>query len=128
MIRGLQRSGSRSDGTRSDSMLLRPTDNILVTGAAGFIGQRVMSRLLERGFRRITRLVRTAPETLGDGPTEVKTIRGNLALRGLLARHRRRAGYLPSCRGSWRKSYPDAFLNSVVTTRNLLDACRRHGT
>jgi len=29
--------------------------------------------------------------------------------------------------GRGEKSYPDAYLNSVVTTRNLLDACVHHG-
>jgi nucleoside-diphosphate-sugar epimerase len=59
----------------------------------------------------------------------VKTIRGNLlspedclrVTEGVQVIYHLAAG-----RGE--KSYPDAFLNSVVTTRNLLDACRRHGT
>jgi nucleoside-diphosphate-sugar epimerase len=100
-----------------------------VTGAAGFIGQHVVSCLLARGFTRITRLVRSAPASFRDGPIEVKTIRGNLlspedcsrVTEGVQVIYHLAAG-----RGE--KSYPDAFLNSVVTTRNLLDACRRHGT
>ena len=30
--------------------------------------------------------------------------------------------------GTGEKSFPDAFMNSVVTTRNLLEASLRHGS
>jgi nucleoside-diphosphate-sugar epimerase len=102
---------------------------MLVTGATGFIGQRVVTSLLARGFARIRALTRPGTtHTRGEGK-EVETVRGNLlsaddclrVTEGVQVIYHLAAG-----RGE--KSYPDAFLNSVVTTRNLLDACLRHGT
>src|SRR5271167_4183028 len=36
-----------------DSFIIARDDRILVTGAAGFIGSRVVDRLVDRGFRNI---------------------------------------------------------------------------
>jgi nucleoside-diphosphate-sugar epimerase len=111
----------------ADGAFMRSNDSILVTGAAGFIGQRVVASLLARGFTNVAALLRsTAAAAQTDG---VRTFRGNLlspadclrVTKGVKVVYHLAAG-----RGE--KSYPDAFLNSVVTTRNLLEACRRHET
>lgn len=106
-------------------------DAILVTGAAGFIGRAVVRNLAARGFTNIRCLVRSAASaerlvrigTRMDGRS-VKIVQGNLLSKQDCARAidgARVVFHLAAGRGE--KSYPDAFLNSVVTTRNLLEAC-----
>jgi nucleoside-diphosphate-sugar epimerase len=107
-------------------------DPILITGATGFIGSRLVENLLARGFRNLrcfsrpyskkSRLHNLDP--LGE---KIHLIEGNL-----LSREDCRAAvkdvavifHLAAGRGE--KSVPDAFMNSVVTTRNLLDAVVEH--
>ena len=116
-----------------DQMLIaRPDDPILITGATGFIGKRVVRSLLDRGFRNLRCLSRPSstvppPEGIPAG-ARVEMLRGNLLSREDCAAATRDAAviyHLAAARGE--KSFPDAFMNSVVTTRNLVDAAVRHG-
>jgi nucleoside-diphosphate-sugar epimerase len=111
--------------------LIGPDDPILVTGAAGFIGSRVVECLLDRGFRNVRCFARPASPvvTRGRDARAVEVIRGNLLSPEDCARAARDVKvviHLAAARGE--KSFPDAFMNSVVTTRNLLDACVQHGS
>jgi len=110
-------------------------DPILVTGAAGFIGSRVVRSLLDRGFRNIRCLVRNTGNIQGlreiidrfGIPPQTEIVTGNLLSRedcSILARNAALIYHLAA--GMGLKSFPDAFLNSVVTTRNLLDAVLEH--
>jgi nucleoside-diphosphate-sugar epimerase len=106
-------------------------DPILVTGAAGFIGPRVVGSLLDRGFRHVRCLVRSTgnltrlKETIDcrEGVGRAEIVTGNLLSRedcSILTRDITLIYHLAA--GSGTKAFSDAFLNSVVTTRNLLDA------
>ena len=116
-----------------DEMLVGPDELILITGASGFIGTRVVLRLQERGYRNLRCLVRPSStekfkKALGGNAELVSVFAGNLLSRedcNALAKDAVAVIHLAAGRGE--KSYPDAFMNSAVTTRNLLDACVASG-
>jgi nucleoside-diphosphate-sugar epimerase len=110
--------------------IISPDDRILVTGAAGFIGHRLVRKLLEYGFRNLRCFNRSSrdPEHVeslrhcGDG-ARVEFMYGNLLNREDCAAACTDVSivfHLAAGRGE--KSYADAYLNSVITTRNLLNA------
>jgi nucleoside-diphosphate-sugar epimerase len=120
----------------ANNRLITSDARILVTGAGGFIGKRVFAGLLEHGFTNIRCLARPPAnpvqmhKLLGVPleDTRVQLFEGNLLSRKDCIRISKDVQiiyHLAAGRGE--KSYPDAYLNSVVTTRNLLDACLEHG-
>jgi nucleoside-diphosphate-sugar epimerase len=119
------------------SFLISPADPILITGAAGFIGSRVVEGLLDRGFRNLICLVRPSSEMARleaiierrPPETQIKVVRGNLlsrqdcetAAKGV-------ALILHLAAGTSEKSFPDSFMSTVVTIRNLLDASLQYAS
>jgi len=90
-----------------------------------------VQRLLDRGFRNLRCFVRPssnparvqALSALCRDCTRIEVVKGNLLLRDDSAAAAKDAAiiyHLAAGRGE--KSFPDAFINSVVTTRNLLEA------
>lgn len=123
--------------TQPDSSVpfIRPDEVILVTGAAGFIGPALVRNLLDRGFRKIRCFARHSSDLArleGAGfvreGASVEVVRGNLLSREDCARAAEDVVvifHLAAGRGE--KSFPDAYMNSMVATRNLLDAVVEHG-
>jgi nucleoside-diphosphate-sugar epimerase len=117
---------------RTDS-IIEPDDVVLVTGATGFLGPRLVQTLAEYGVSRIRCFVRPSSNVAPFHDVErrfdrlkLDIVRGNL----LNPDDCRRAADGVSvvyhlAAGTAEKSYAGAFLNSVVTTRNLLDALRQ---
>jgi nucleoside-diphosphate-sugar epimerase len=108
---------------------------ILVTGATGFIGAKLVENLLDRGFsnlRCFTRLSSKADQIVamrgqGRSGARLEVFQGNLlSFEDCLAAMKDVAVVYHLAAGRGEKSFPDAYLNSVVTTRNLLEAARRH--
>jgi nucleoside-diphosphate-sugar epimerase len=116
--------------------IIQPEEKILVTGAAGFIGSRVVECLLQYGYRNICCLVRPTSKTerleairqSTLEPNSIEIVNGNLLSPDDCLRVTRDAKliyHLAAGRGE--KSIPDAFLNTVVSTKNLLEAARQRG-
>lgn len=121
--------------TEQNLTIIGADERILITGASGFIGSRVVEMLLRRGFRNLRCFTRrssagkkvAALSVPRDNDARVEVVQGNLqssedcrsATKDVSVIYHLAAG-----RGE--KSVPDAFMNSVVTTRNLLDACVYH--
>jgi len=125
------RPSPESEHPMHDSFIVAPDDRILVTGAAGFIGSRVVESLVTRGFRHLVCFVRHSSDLreieaiakrrpLG---TRIEIFKGNLLCRAdCEAACKDVAVIFHLAAGIGEKSFPDAFMNSVVTTRNLLEA------
>jgi len=113
-------------------LLIAADDPVLVTGATGFIGSRLVQTLLDAGFRHVrcfarpsSDLARLHADTRCD--TRIEVVTGNLLSRAdCLAATRDVTVVFHLAAGRGEKSFPDSFMNSVVTTRNLLDATLRH--
>ena len=114
-----------------ESFLVGPDDPILVTGAAGFIGSRVVKNLVDRGFRNLACFARPSSdlarlESMARAqprPVRIDILKGNLLSRAdCEAASKGAAVIFHLAAGTGQKSFPDTFMNSVVTTRNLLEA------
>ncbi len=117
-----------------DAFIIAPDDPILVTGATGFIGPALVESLLHHGFRKLRAFARPSSdvvrlEAIASRHREgarVEVITGNLLSReDCIAATKDVAVIFHLAAGS-DKSFPDAFMNSVVTTRNLLESSLRH--
>ena len=117
------------------SFLITSNDQILVTGAAGFIGFHVVGSLFERGFRNLVCFGRPSgkldrlKEIANHYPdAHMQLITGNLlSRRDCEAASKEAKLIIHLAAGTGEKSFPDAFMNSVLTTRNLLDASVQSG-
>jgi nucleoside-diphosphate-sugar epimerase len=116
---------------KTDSFIISADDPILITGASGFIGSRVVQNLLDRGFRNLICFGRPSSKLsriqdfLKNRPpgAQIRIQTGNLlSRRDCEAACRDVAVIIHLAAGTGEKSFPDAFMNSVVTTRNLLEA------
>lgn len=114
--------------------IVEPDDPILVTGATGFIGPALVQSLLNHGFSNLRAFARpssdvTRLEAVARCRREearIEVIRGNLLSREDCITATRGVAVIFHLATSGHKSFPDAFMNSVVTTRNLLESSLRY--
>jgi nucleoside-diphosphate-sugar epimerase len=101
---------------------------VVVTGAAGFLGKRVADRLLATAAARVRLFVRsTAPgdafEKLSLDPSgRFEIVRGALLSKSDCNAATRGATVILHLAAGIDKSFAGAFMNSVLTTRNLIDS------
>lgn len=118
---------------QDDSWIVGQDDPILITGGTGFIGLRLVENLLDRGFRQLRCFTRASSDTARVEAmvrrypgANVQLVTGNLLSReDCRAAAKDVAVIFHLAAGTGHKSFPDAFMNSVVTTRNLLEAAGR---
>lgn len=120
-----------------DRRLASPDEPVLVTGANGFIGTRVVKTLLEHGFQRVRCLVRSPSgavhlrAAIGDvdsAADRVQMVVGNLLRPTDCRTAVGKAAVVFHLAAGVEKSFAGCFMNSVLTTRNLLDAAIDAGT
>src|SRR5215469_7719227 len=117
------------------NFIIERDDLILVSGATGFIGSRLVKRLLEFGFCNLRCFVRDSNSrfrveallSLCRDGARVGVLTGNLLSRDdCIAATKGAAVIFHLAAGRGEKAFAEAFSNSVVTTRNLLEACIGH--
>ena len=114
----------------TQTWIVSKNDRLLVTGAGGFIGARVVHTLLEYGFRHIRCFVRPSSDTTRlravvadhENGTGVEVLEGNLLNREDGASAAEGAAVIFHLPAGTEKSFAGCVMNSVVTTRNILDA------
>src|SRR5437773_6317422 len=139
------RAETREKGiiVESQDFIIGRDDLILITGATGFIGSRLVRTLIDLGFRNLRCFARARSADLFSHPVafrhdstarvldqaaRVEVFRGNLLSReDCDAAIRGGSVVFHLAAGRGEKSIPEAFRNSVVTTRNLLEASARYG-
>jgi nucleoside-diphosphate-sugar epimerase len=123
------------DHSDQNDFIVGQDDLILITGATGFIGSSLVANLVDRGFRNLRCLARPsgkasraeAVSAYASGSTRVDVVTGNLLSReDCNAVTEGAAVIFHLAAGRGEKSIADAFLNSVVTTRNLMEASLQH--
>jgi nucleoside-diphosphate-sugar epimerase len=116
--------------------LAQPDDKILVTGANGFIGAKVVETLLSYGFPHLRCFVRPSSrldrlkDTLGKFPAgaDVELLAGDLISREDCVRAAKGVSVVYHLAAGMDKSFAGAFMNSVLTTRNVVEAVLEHGS
>ena len=116
-------------GAELNGHIVTPAEAVLVTGANGFIGRRVVHTLLSYGFKRVRCLTRSPNRPRGLEEiagkfigARLEVVRGNLLSRDDCARAAEGMPVIYHLAAGVEKSFPGCFLNSAVTTRNLLEA------
>ena len=121
--------------TAPTQTLIEISDRVLVTGASGFIGAKVVERLIERGFTNIACFVRPSSRlerlqrVLAQCPAESRPqlVFGDLLSRDDCARAATGASVVYHLAAGFDKSFAGAFMNSALSTRNLIEAFLAHG-
>ena len=117
-----------------NDFIIDRSESILITGANGFIGSRVVETLLRYGFGNLRCFVRHSSnldalnriiESYGDSKIQIFT--GNLASYEDCEMASRDVSVIYHlAAGMTGKSFANAYTNSVITTRNLLEATLKH--
>lgn len=110
-------------------------DLILITGAGGFIGRRVVATLLDEGYSNLRCFMRPSGDTSrleraisGHEGVRIEIIHGNLLSAGDAEKAMQGVSVAYHLAAGFEKTFPGCFMNSALATRNLLDAAVATGT
>jgi nucleoside-diphosphate-sugar epimerase/predicted dehydrogenase len=117
------RTAEAEQAERLSHFTLSDEADFLVTGASGSLGSAVVARLVADG-RKVRALVRRVPEQELDG---VEYAIGNLGDPEAVDRAVRGVERVIHAGAAMAGGWPEHHGSTVVGTRNVLDACRRHG-
>src|SRR5207248_1257613 len=110
--------------------LVQSSDRLLVTGSNGFIGTKVVERLLEYGFSNLRCFVRPSGKlenlkkilSQRSNAKTVELVSGDLLSREDCRKATQDVSVIIHLAAGIEKSFAGAFMNSALATRNLLDA------
>ena len=110
--------------------IISSADRVLVTGSNGFIGVKVVKMLLEYGFTNLRCFVRPSSKienlknVLAGYPAaqSVEIISGDLLSRDDCRNAAQGVSVIIHLAAGFDKSFAGAFMNSALTTRNLIEA------
>ena len=114
---------------------IQKDDLILITGSNGFIGVSVVRSLLDRGFTRLRCFVRPSSKLArleevlrsAQATSKVEIVSGDLMSPVDCERAAADVTVVYHLAAGFDKSFAGAFMNSVLSTRNLMDACLQRG-
>jgi nucleoside-diphosphate-sugar epimerase len=117
------------------NFICAPDDRILITGSNGFIGVKVVETLLDYGFLNLCCFVR--PSSRLDrlkhvlakypGAKSVEIVTGDLLSQDDCDKAAQDVSAIIHLAAGIEKSFAGAFVNSVLTTRSLIEAFLEHG-
>jgi nucleoside-diphosphate-sugar epimerase len=110
-------------------------DRILVTGSNGFIGAKVVETLLDYGFSKLCCFVRPSSRlnrlekalSRFDAAKNVQLVTGDLLSSNDCRKAAQGVSIIYHLAAGMEKSFAGAFMNSALTSRNLMDAFLRYG-
>ena len=119
----------------NSTSIISSADRILVTGSNGFIGAKVVEILLEYGVANLRCFVRPSSKLdrlkkiLEKYPAgkNAEIISGDLLSREDCRQAAAGVSVIYHLAAGMEKSFAGAFMNSALTTRNLMDAFLEHG-
>jgi nucleoside-diphosphate-sugar epimerase len=118
------RAADRDQEERSRRLSSLPHVAYLVTGASGALGSALVDRLRKDGLGPIRVMVRTLPEKQLPG---VEYVRGDLADPEAVDRAVRGVERVFHAGAAMKGGWPEHQGGTIEGTRNVLDACRKHG-
>jgi nucleoside-diphosphate-sugar epimerase len=119
----------------TSNFIVAPTDRILITGSNGFIGTKVVGTLLEYGFFNLRCFVRPSSKleklkrilAKYPGAQSAEIITGDLLSQDDCRKATKEVSIIVHLAAGFDKSFAGAFMNSVLTTRNLIEAFLENG-
>lgn len=109
--------------------IITQDDLVLVTGSNGFVGSKVVEMLLEYGYKNLRCFVRPSSRIAklegiieSSGSARVDIAKGNLLSRDDCRKASQGASVIIHAAAGIEKTFAGCYMNSAVTTRNLLES------